>query len=65
MTNNKRTIDEAVHQILAAVITVKMMEIMDKIAGDNPVYHLTRPLLISSLLYSAYHSVKVEREAVQ
>ena len=59
------TIDEAFHQILAAAITVKMMEIMDKIAGDNPVYHLTRPLLVSSLLYSAYRSIKVEREAIQ
>ena len=57
------TIDDIIHQILAAVITAKMMEIMDKIAGDNPVYHLTRPLLISSLLYSAYQTVKVERES--
>jgi 5-hydroxyisourate hydrolase-like protein (transthyretin family) len=56
------TVDEAIHQILAAVITVKMMEIMDKIAGDNPVYHLTRPLLVSSLMYSAYRSIKVGRE---
>ena len=59
----KVTVDEAVHQILAAVITVKMIGIMDKIAGDNPVYHLTRPLLVSSLLYSVYKSVRVGYES--
>jgi hypothetical protein len=61
----KMSVDEAIHQILAAVITVKMLAVMDKIAGDNPVYHLTRPLLVSSLLCSAYRSIKVDREAVQ
>ena len=65
MIDNKMTIDEITYQLIAAVITVKMMEIVDKIAGNNPVYHLFRPLLVSSLLYSAYRSIKVEREAVQ
>lgn len=57
------TVDEAIHQILAAVITVKVMEIADKEAGDVPVYQLFRPLLTSSLLYSAYQSVQVGRES--
>ncbi len=65
MTEHKMPVDEAIHQILAAVIAVRVTEIMDKVAGDNPVYHLTRPLLVSSLLYSAYRSIKVDREAVQ
>jgi len=59
------SIDEIIHQILAVIITLKMMEIADKEAGDVPVYQLFRPLLVSSLLYSAYRSIKVEREAVQ
>ena len=57
------TIDEIIHQILAAVITVKVMEIADKEAGDVPVYQLFRPLLVSSLLYSAYQSIQVGRES--
>ena len=56
------TIDEAVHQILAAAITAEVIGVMDKIVGSNPVYHLTRPLLVSSLLYSAYKSVRVGYE---
>ena len=59
------TTDEIIHQLLAAVIVVKMMGVVDKVAGDNPMYHILRPLVVSSLLYSAYRSIKVEREAVQ
>lgn len=54
------TIDEAFRRILAAVITIKVMEIADKEAGDVPVYQLLRPLLLSSLLYSAYQSIRVD-----
>ena len=57
------TTNEIIHQLLAAIIVVKMMETVDKIAEDNPVYHLTRPLLVSSLLYSAYRSIKVGGES--
>ena len=63
MTDTKMPISEIVHQLLAAVITVKMMEIADKIAGNVPTYHLVRPLLVSSLLYSAYRSIKVGSES--
>ncbi len=59
------TTDEAIHQMLAVVITLHMIEIADKEAGDVPVYQLVRPLLVSSLLYSAYKSIEVAREAVQ
>ena len=58
------TVDEAVHQILAAVITVNVMETADKEACDVPVYRLLRPLLVSSLLYSAYQSIQVRCESV-
>jgi len=57
------TVDEIIHQLLAAVITVKVMEIADKEAGDIPVYLTLRPLLVSSLLYSAYRAIRVASKA--
>ena len=60
MTDTQMPVREIIHHVLAAVITIKVMEIADKEAGDVPVYQLFRPLLVSSLLYSAYRSIKVE-----
>ena len=57
------TIDEIIRQLLVAVITIKVMEIADKEVGeDNAIYNTMRPLLVSSLLYSVYKSVKVGYE---
>ena len=61
--NAKMPVSEIVHQLLAATITVKMMEIADREGGDTPVYLTLRPLLVSSLLYSAYRSIKVGSES--
>ena len=58
------TIDEAIHWILAVFIVLKVLEIADKEAGHIPVYQLTRPALVARLLYSAYRSIEVKREAV-
>ena len=57
--------DHIIRLLVVATFTVKVMEIADKEGGHNPVYLTFRPLLVSSLLYSAYQSVKVERGAVQ
>ena len=56
------TIDEIIHQLFAAVITIKVMEVADKEGGYDPVYLTLRPLLVSSLLYASYRSVQVSTE---
>ena len=58
-------LDEVIHQLFAAVITVKMMEIADKIMQGDNLYPIVRPLIVSSLLCSSYRAIRVEREAVQ
>ena len=63
MMVTKMSVEEIIHQLLTAVITVKVMEIADKEGGYGPVYLTLRPLLVSSLLYSAYRSIKVGSES--
>ena len=63
-TEQKIPIDEIIHCLIAAVLTLKVMEIADKMAGDVPIYQTFRPMLISSLLYASYKSVRVSTEPV-
>ena len=59
MIDTKMPVREIVHHLLAVAITLKMMEIADKEANDDLVYQTFRPLLVSSLLYSVYRSIKI------